>query len=217
MTYLNDDCNFNVYVNPQDWQNKKADITKPWYIDYTFFDPKYSIPYPKGLTTRIKKGINLTGVQSKRKAAIELCLRQLTERLSNKGYNPIVEKLSKIPITETVTEPLLKVLKTTPFLNAFDFALDNAILAEITKVDTKSVLKQVKAGAVLLGFDSIPISELNCRYLTGILNYCLSNPANKWSISRFKKAKAYLYSLCEFLKEQGATTTNAARDVIKMV
>ncbi len=216
MTYLNNDCSFSVYVNPQDWQNKKADIAKPWYIDYTFFDPKHIIPYPKGFTIRIKKGINVSDVQSKRKAAIELCLRQLTERLSNKGYNPIVEKLSKIFIVETVTEPLLEVLKTTPFLNAFDFALDNAILAEIAKVDTKSVLKQVRAGAVLLGFDSIPISELNCRYLTGILKYCLSNPANNWTKGRFNKAKDYLYPLCEFLKEQGAISNNAARDVIKM-
>lgn len=215
MILLPNDCKYSISVFPKDWQSKKADLSLSWYIDYRFVDPKYKTEFPKGYTKRIKNGFAECTTYAKRKYAMQFALESLTNRLEKERYNPITPLLTPVKAIEIVpvaTGPLLKVLKTTPVIDALYFALSKSENVQGTRDDTKSALKYISQSIRHLKMEHLSIYDIRVEHMAQILDYCVKSDIG-WTAKRHNKVKAYLSGLFRYLFENGAASGRIPRDV----
>lgn len=96
MNYLSNGCrysDFNIY--PGNWASPRASLKKKWRIEYRFYDDSFKKDYPKGYRKEIKNGLNrITSLQGRQQMVREFLTLE-KRLLTESGYNPITESLTK--------------------------------------------------------------------------------------------------------------------------
>lgn len=212
-------CSYSkIWVSPDNWRtvNSKSALKKDWYVQCYFFDPAFKDKYPRGKP--IRKKLNRLNTIEKRRAFAELCLAKWPVMFEVEGYNPITKKTTPpqrpapMPVHRTPGE----VYATTPFIEALEFALEKAKVADVTRKDLQEILLAVGTGAEVLNYHYLPIGQIKRSHIRYIID-CLEKSNGEFSGHKFNKYRGYLSILFKVLVQYDAVESNIIKDIEKRV
>lgn len=196
-------------VIPASWNKKGVSTSKPWCINYRFYDPSIVNPEGKVIPKQvIIKGMNEYKDITERRAVCKQLLQNELDLLQNQGYNPHTKQfIAQI-------EQFFEVDPSTPFIKALRLAFDKLTGVQGTLTDIRSVIKGVEKAAIQLGVADIPISTVSRKYINAILERCrLIN--KRFTDNRYNMYRAYLMKLFKKLISMEATEINPMHDIEK--
>lgn len=196
-------------VSPKNWQTKRADITKDWFIHYRFYDPNILDKSGKVKAYLVRfKGMNEIKSLSARQETCKKLLKTEISRLKLKGYNPY----KQVFLPERRND--FEVNPDTPFITALWYAYERLECMPKTKYDIKSVVNGVAKAAEMLDISNLTIGEVSRKYYVRIFEKCRElNP--KFSANRQNMYRAYLIKLYKILVEIEACEVIPLRDLEK--
>ncbi len=177
-------------ASPKNWQTKKAELKKNWYISYRFYDPKFIKPKQV-----ILKGMNSFKTLREKQIETKRLIEEETRSLTN-GFNPF--KTGSITLNEELT-----------IAQAFEKAFNSITVSDYTKRDLKTAIILFNKSIVNLGWTKLFISEISRKHLRVLLDESSNTP------DRFNKNRSYLMILLSVLCELELVSTNFVRDIKK--
>ena len=191
-------------VCPANWNKPGASIKTSWRIRYRYFDPVHC---PSGKQFSLRDMNGYKSLPERREATKEL-LRLLKERLHT-GWNPITGKDSK---PENVSD----VDRYTPVLEALQFAFENKICGDKTKIQLRQALNQIKKAIRQLEFNHLNINEIRRRHVKIILGQIGKNKGGWSSPTNFNNFRSSLKMLFDVLDEIEALEADPISKIRKM-
>ena len=191
-------CSYTEFwVSPSNWQKAtKKDLDKEWYVQCTFFDPRYEKKYPKGFPYR--KKANRPNTIEERKAMISFLLKNIPKQL-NDGYNPIIKKYMHLQ-----KEGLYPDLH---FIEAFRRALEIKTGNKSHLYNIKCAIDRLEKASEVLEMQNIKVKELRRVDLKRMLDW-LQLP-DKY----YNRFVIYFSSLYRELIEYECCESNITRDI----
>ena len=191
-------CSYTEFwVSPANWQKAtKKDLDKEWYVQCTFFDPRYEKKYPKGFPYR--KKANRPNTIEERKAMISFLLKNIPKQL-NDGYNPIIKKYMHLQ-----KEGLYPDLH---FIEAFRRALEIKTGTKSHLYNIKCAIDRLEKASEVLEMQNIKVKELRRVDLKRMLDW-LQLP-DKY----YNRFVIYFSSLYRELIEYECCESNITRDI----
>ena len=191
-------CSYTEFwVSPSNWQKAtKKDLDKEWYVQCTFFDPRYEKKYPKGFPYR--KKANRPNTIEERKAMISFLLKNIPKQL-NDGYNPIIKKYMHLQ-----KEGLYPDLH---FIEAFRRALEIKTGTKSHLYNIKCAIDRLEKASEVLEMQNIKIKDLRRVDLKRMLDW-LQLP-DKY----YNRFVIYFSSLYRELIEYECCESNITRDI----
>ena len=193
-------CSYtDLWVSPANWQKAtKKDLDKDWYVQCTFFDPRYEKKYPQGFPFR--KRANKPQTIEERKALVSFFLKSIPQQF-NDGYNPITKKYMNVR-NEGLYPNLL-------FIEAFRRALEMKRNANNKRhlYDIQCAINRLEKASEALSMQYIKVKDLRRVDLKRMLDY-LQLP-DKY----YNKFVIYFSSLYRELIEYECCETNITRDI----
>ena len=191
-------CSYTEFwVSPSNWQKAtKKDLDKEWYVQCTFFDPRYEKKYPKGFPYR--KKANRPNTIEERKAMISFLLKNIPKQL-NDGYNPIIKKYMHLQ-----KEGLYPDLH---FIEAFRRALEIKTGTKSHLYNIKCAIDRLEKASEVLEMQNIKVKELRRVDLKRMLDW-LQLP-DKY----YNRFVIYFSSLYRELIEYECCESNITRDI----
>ena len=191
-------CSYTEFwVSPANWQKAtKKDLDKEWYVQCTFFDPRYEKKYPKGFPYR--KKANRPNTIEERKAMISFLLKNIPKQL-NDGYNPIIKKYMHLQ-----KEGLYPDLH---FIEAFRRALEIKTGTKSHLYNIKCAIDRLEKASEVLEMQNIKIKDLRRVDLKRMLDW-LQLP-DKY----YNRFVIYFSSLYRELIEYECCESNITRDI----
>lgn len=201
---LLDGCSYSeLWVNPKNWKtvtSKKA-LSKNWYVECKFYDPKFKKKYPKGFPFRTR----LNGYKDldERKGGVQTLLDSIPVLLEEKGWNPITRSFMLKPIASDL------VVSNTKVIPALRNIHEKIVVSKTTYKDLRQVINNVEKSIIDLNLSELMISELKRGQIKLILDHlALSN-------SQYNKFLAYLSILIRELVEMEVMEHNPIGDIRK--
>ena len=186
-----------LWVSPANWQKAtKKDLDKEWYVQCTFFDPRYEKKYPKGFPYR--KKANRPNTIEERKAMISFLLKNIPKQL-NDGYNPIIKKYMHLQ-----KEGLYPDLH---FIEAFRRALEIKTGTKSHLYNIKCAIDRLEKASEVLEMQNIKVKDLRRVDLKRMLDW-LQLP-DKY----YNRFVIYFSSLYRELIEYECCESNITRDI----
>jgi len=176
-------------VNPKDWQTKKAKVTKDWFINYRFYDAKYSNPKQVKI-----QGMNAFKSLQERQAETQRLIDKELEALKN-GFNPFNKN-------DSITEAL-------PLIPTLRSILNTLSVAEMTRRDLNYTITKFEKSIKSLGWEHMPITEITRKHLRSVLDKSSKSPDS------FNKNRSYLMIFYAALCEFEIVPSNYIRDIKK--
>lgn len=191
-------CSYTEFwVSPANWQKAtKKDLDKEWYVQCTFFDPRYEKKYPKGFPYR--KKANRPNTIEERKEMISFLLKNIPKQL-NDGYNPIIKKYMHLQ-----KEGLYPDLH---FIEAYRRALEIKSGTKSHLYNIKRAIDRLEEASEALGMQYIKIKDLRRVDLKRMLDW-LQLP-DKY----YNRFVIYFSSLYRELIEYECCESNITRDI----
>ena len=191
-------CSYTEFwVSPANWQKAtKKDLDKEWYVQCTFFDPRYEKKYPKGFPYR--KKANRPNTIEERKAMISFLLKNIPKQL-NDGYNPIIKKYMHLQ-----KEGLYPDLH---FIEAFRRALEIKTGTKSHLYNIKCAIDRLEKASEVLEMQNIKVKDLRRVDLKRMLDW-LQLP-DKY----YNRFVIYFSSLYRELIEYECCEFNITRDI----
>ena len=191
-------CSYTEFwVSPANWQKAtKKDLDKEWYVQCTFFDPRYEKKYPKGFPYR--KKANRPNTIEERKAMISFLLKNIPKQL-NDGYNPIIKKYMHLQ-----KEGLYPDLH---FIEAFRRALEIKTGTKSHLYNIKCAIDRLEKASEVLEMQNIKVKDLRRVDLKRMLDW-LQLP-DKY----YNRFVIYFSSLYRELIEYECCESNITRDI----
>ena len=191
-------CSYTEFwVSPSNWQKAtKKDLDKEWYVQCTFFDPRYEKKYPKGFPYR--KKANRPNTIEERKAMISFLLKNIPKQL-NDGYNPIIKKYMHLQ-----KEGLYPDLH---FIEAFRRALEIKTGTKSHLYNIKCAIDRLEKASEVLEMQNIKVKDLRRVDLKRMLDW-LQLP-DKY----YNRFVIYFSSLYRELIEYECCESNITRDI----
>ena len=191
-------CSYTEFwVSPANWQKAtKKDLSKDWFVECVFFDPRYEKKYPKGFSFR--KKANKPQTIEERKALISLFLKSIPQQF-NDGYNPITKKYMAIR-DEGLYPDLL-------FIEAFRRALEIKSGTKSHLYNIKRAIERLEKASEALGMQYIKIKDLRRVDLKRMLDYL------QLTDKYYNKFVIYFSSLYRELIEYECCESNITRDI----
>ena len=191
-------CSYTEFwVSPANWQKAtKKDLDKEWYVQCTFFDPRYEKKYPKGFPYR--KKANRPNTIEERKAMISFLLKNIPKQL-NDGYNPIIKKYMHLQ-KEGLYPDLL-------FIEAFRRALEIKSGTKSHLYNIKCAIDRLEKASEVLEMQNIKVKDLRRVDLKRMLDW-LQLP-DKY----YNRFVIYFSSLYRELIEYECCESNITRDI----
>ena len=191
-------CSYTEFwVSPANWQKAtKKDLDKEWYVQCTFFDPRYEKKYPKGFPYR--KKANRPNTIEERKAMISFLLKNIPKQL-NDGYNPIIKKYMHLQ-KEGLYPDLL-------FIEAFRRALEIKSGTKSHLYNIKCAIDRLEKASEVLEMQNIKVKDLRRVDLKRMLDW-LQLP-DKY----YNRFVIYFSSLYRELIEYECCEFNITRDI----
>lgn len=191
-------CSYTEFwVSPANWQKAtKKDLTKEWFVECVFFDPRYEKKYPKGFSYR--KKANKPKTIEERKALISFFLKSISQQF-NDGYNPITKKYMNLR-DEGLYPDLL-------FIEAYRRALEIKSGTKSHLYNIKCAIDRLEKASEALGMQYIKIKDLRRVDLKRMLDYL--HLTDKY----YNKFVIYFSSLYRELIEYECCESNITRDI----
>ena len=191
-------CSYTEFwVSPANWQKAtKKDLTKEWFVECVFFDPRYEKKYPKGFSYR--KKANKPKTIEERKALISFFLKSIPQQF-NDGYNPITKKYMNLR-DEGLYPDLL-------FIEAYRRALEIKSGTKSHLYNIKRAIDRLEEASEALGMQYIKVKDLRRVDLKRMLDY-LQLP-DKY----YNRFVIYFSSLYRELIEYECCEANITRDI----
>lgn len=191
-------CSYTEFwVSPANWQKAtKKDLSKDWFVECVFFDPRYEKKYPKGFSFR--KKANKPQTIEERKALISLFLKSIPQQF-NDGYNPITKKYMNLR-DEGLYPDLL-------FIEAFRRALEIKSGTKSHLYNIKRAIDRLEEASEALGMQYIKIKDLRRVDLKRMLDYL------QLTDKYYNKFVIYFSSLYRELIEYECCESNITRDI----
>lgn len=191
-------CSYTEFwVSPANWQKAtKKDLDKEWYVQCTFFDPRYEKKYPKGFPYR--KKANRPNTIEERKEMISFLLKNIPKQL-NDGYNPIIKKYMHLQ-----KEGLYPDLH---FIEAFRRALEIKTGTKSHLYNIKCAIDRLEKASEVLEMQNIKVKDLRRVDLKRMLDW-LQLP-DKY----YNRFVIYFSSLYRELIEYECCESNITRDI----
>ena len=191
-------CSYTEFwVSPANWQKAtKKDLSKDWFVECVFFDPRYEKKYPKGFSFR--KKANKPQTIEERKALISLFLKSIPQQF-NDGYNPITKKYMAIR-DEGLYPDLL-------FIEAYRRALEIKSGTKSHLYNIKRAIERLEKASEALGMQYIKIKDLRRVDLKRMLDYL------QLTDKYYNKFVIYFSSLYRELIEYECCESNITRDI----
>ena len=191
-------CSYTEFwVSPANWQKAtKKDLDKEWYVQCTFFDPRYEKKYPKGFPYR--KKANRPNTIEERKAMISFLLKNIPKQL-NDGYNPIIKKYMHLQ-KEGLYPDLL-------FIEAYRRALEIKTGTKSHLYNIKCAIDRLEKASEVLEMQNIKVKDLRRVDLKRMLDW-LQLP-DKY----YNRFVIYFSSLYRELIEYECCESNITRDI----
>ncbi|WP_025125680.1 tyrosine-type recombinase/integrase [Myroides odoratimimus] len=211
ITITKNQCYFtDIWVSPKDFKKaKKASLTKQWYVQCYFYDPKFKDKYPKGFPYR--KKINKFQTLKERIEAAEYLLLEIPA-LFKQGYNPIT-KLYMVDKEDQELDPT-HISEESSFLHALNWAYNNVEVSQSTKNDIKGILKYVTEAVVRLAFDELEIKTVKKKHIRFVLDN-IQKETGPFSAHKFNKYRSYLSILFKELEEYEIIENNFVKSIRK--
>lgn len=174
-----------IFPNLKKLSSKNA-MEKEWYVGCKFFDPSEQKRYPKGFFWR-KKGLAEYKTFKERKEAAEILLDEMSRAL-NLCYNPIPGICAYQDYSEGDFSPEM-------YLNE---ALQAALLDHKPNISNgyyksiKSNLNIMKPVIIKLGFEKIPIKNIQLKHIKKVLDNC---NLSAYSYNKYKKHISTLFGI----------------------
>lgn len=180
-------------VHPKDWNQDTASITKPWRIEYYFYDSQHN-------RTQWKiKGMNEYHTLIERRQATKVLYDELIRLLKEEGYNPATGQSYVLPTAD--------IGPSTSFARALNFVFEKKSMGEDMKLDVKSMLKYFLQAARELSFADMPVGEVRRKHIMLILEHC------KLSNARYNKYRSYLLNLFRSLVKWECIESNYIKEI----
>ena len=191
-------CSYTEFwVSPANWQKAtKKDLDKEWYVQCTFFDPRYEKKYPKGFPYR--KKANRPNTIEERKEMISFLLKNIPKQL-NDGYNPIIRKYMHLQ-----KEGLYPDLH---FIEAYRRALEIKSGTKSHLYNIKCAIDRLEKASEVLEMQNIKVKDLRRVDLKRMLDW-LQLP-DKY----YNRFVIYFSSLYRELIEYECCESNITRDI----
>lgn len=191
-------CSYTEFwVSPANWQKAtKKDLSKDWFVECVFFDPRYEKKYPKGFSFR--KKANKPQTIEERKALISFFLKSIPQQF-NDGYNPITKKYMNLR-NEGLYPDLL-------FIEAYRRALEIKSGTKSHLYNIKRAIDRLEEASEALGMQYIKIKDLRRVDLKRMLDYL------KLTDKYYNKFVIYFSSLYRELIEYECCESNITRDI----
>ena len=191
-------CSYTEFwVSPANWQKAtKKDLSKDWFVECVFFDPRYEKKYPKGFSFR--KKANKPQTIEERKALISLFLKSIPQQF-NDGYNPITKKYMNLR-NEGLYPDLL-------FIEAYRRALEIKSGTKSHLYNIKCAIDRLEKASEALGMQYIKIKDLRRVDLKRMLDYL------QLTDKYYNKFVIYISSLYRELIEYECCESNITRDI----
>ena len=191
-------CSYTEFwVSPANWQKAtKKDLTKEWFVECVFFDPRYEKKYPKGFSYR--KKANKPKTIEERKALISFFLKSIPQQF-NDGYNPITKKYMNLR-DEGLYPDLL-------FIEAYRRALEIKSGTKSHLYNIKRAIDRLEEASEALGMQYIKIKDLRRVDLKRMLDYL------QLTDKYYNKFVIYFSSLYRELIEYECCESNITRDI----
>ena len=191
-------CSYTEFwVSPANWQKAtKKDLSKDWFVECVFFDPRYEKKYPKGFSFR--KKANKPQTIEERKALISLFLKSIPQQF-NDGYNPITKKYMVLR-NEGLYPDLL-------FIEAYRRALEIKSGTKSHLYNIKRAIERLEKASEALGMQYIKIKDLRRVDLKRMLDYL------QLTDKYYNKFVIYFSSLYRELIEYECCESNITRDI----
>ena len=191
-------CSYTEFwVSPANWQKAtKKDLSKDWFVECVFFDPRYEKKYPKGFSFR--KKANKPQTIEERKALISLFLKSIPQQF-NDGYNPITKKYMVLR-DEGLYPDLL-------FIEAYRRALEIKSGTKSHLYNIKRAIERLEKASEALGMQYIKIKDLRRVDLKRMLDYL------QLTDKYYNKFVIYFSSLYRELIEYECCESNITRDI----
>ena len=188
-------CSYTEFwVSPANWQKAtKKDLSKDWFVECVFFDPRYEKKYPKGFSFR-----NKPQTIEERKALISLFLKSIPQQF-NDGYNPITKKYMVLR-DEGLYPDLL-------FIEAYRRALEIKSGTKSHLYNIKRAIERLEKASEALGMQYIKIKDLRRVDLKRMLDYL------QLTDKYYNKFVIYFSSLYRELIEYECCESNITRDI----
>ena len=191
-------CSYTEFwVSPSNWQKAtKKDLSKDWFVECVFFDPRYEKKYPKGFSFR--KKANKPQTIEERKALISFFLKSIPHQF-NDGYNPITKKYMNLR-NEGLYPDLL-------FIEAYRRALEIKSGTKSHLYNIKRAIDRLEEASEALGMQYIKIKDLRRVDLKRMLDYL------QLTDKYYNKFVIYFSSLYRELIEYECCESNITRDI----
>ena len=191
-------CSYTEFwVSPSNWQKAtKKDLSKDWFVECVFFDPRYEKKYPKGFSFR--KKANKPQTIEERKALISFFLKSIPQQF-NDGYNPITKKYMNLR-NEGLYPDLL-------FIEAYRRALEIKSGTKSHLYNIKRAIDRLEEASEALGMQYIKIKDLRRVDLKRMLDYL------QLTDKCYNKFVIYFSSLYRELIEYECCESNITRDI----
>lgn len=191
-------CSYTEFwVSPANWQKAtKKDLSKDWFVECVFFDPRYEKKYPKGFSFR--KKANKPQTIDERKALISFFLKSIPQQF-NDGYNPITKKYMNLR-NEGLYPDLL-------FIEAYRRALEIKSGTKSHLYNIKRAIDRLEEASEALGMQYIKIKDLRRVDLKRMLDYL------QLTDKYYNKFVIYFSSLYRELIEYECCESNITRDI----
>lgn len=182
------------HVSPKNWNQKVADITRPWVIHYTFYDPNY----PKGFRRQLRGMNNERTLLNRRIATRQIIEAEL--KVLREGFNPFKK-------TFVATETNFEVNAYTPFIEALWTAVKKIRASEGHIISLKSVVRGVEKSARQLDIHRMALRDVTMKYFNRIFEQCYKNNSN-FTGSTHNRYKKSLHRIYRELFKMEAIETN---------
>lgn len=188
-------------VFPKNWKSKKADMTKPWYIKYRFYDPSIKDANGKVIPKqKVLKNMNSFKTWESRKAATETLLQNELHLLKKNDYNAFQNEVKE---RATMGNPTAE----TPFCEAVSHALKGITIDGNTRRVMRPMIENIISAAKKINYDLIPVGNVSRRHIRAIFDQCKEMQAG-WSANLFNAYRAYLGMIYNELDEYEAVQCN---------
>jgi integrase len=204
MIYLPSGCRISdIKVVPGNWKTAKAELNKPWYYYYRFYDDKYKDTFPKGKLVLIR-GMNRAHDLKQRQQLTRLLIERELSALKGEGFHPI-ENTFIAPKKDGMIDG------NTFLPAALEAAVKRLRITKDTMKNYTAVLKKINPAIDDLGLTKTRVGTIQRKHIIAILdNIDQHEPLTNVMYNAVKKKLSALFSE---LGELQAITTNPVSGV----
>lgn len=190
-----------VFISPKNYKTlkDKNHLSKQWFVECRFYDPRFSDRYPNGFAFRMRF-TSAKNITEKKKIA-EIYKKEMEHLLDVLHYNPITRVFNSADPSKLSPDMQL--------INAFNIIRSKMQVSAHHDKQIRCCIARIEKVLPYLGYDTLSVSDYKIWHIKNILDEL--NLTN----SVYNKFRGYLKRLFAELIEYGCAFQNPCNDISK--